>query len=274
MAKDSETDEEMEAKSKGAAEKGRQKHRSPNYPLFDLEKALQLTKVLYDSDKTHRIPILIAHERWGYTKGGTAGNQAVAAVKSYGLINVDGNGDSRQISVSDVGRRIILDAPDKAELLKSSALSPALFASLWDRYREQGMPSKDVLRHHLIFDRNFNETFVGNAIDRFVSTIAFSQLDVEDNISHVPGSEEDEEETEDKYGHEKPGSEPVKPKRRRQMEVGTIEDVVNIPEGTVAIQWPSHLSSDSAKFIKSWVELMLMKMDMSSRIGVKPEADE
>ncbi len=169
-------------KSKGGAEKGRQKHRSPNYPLFDLGKAVQLTKVLYDADKTHKVPILVAHERWGYTRGGTAGNQAVAAVKSYGLISVEGNGDSRQIAVSDSGRRIVLNAADRPELLKIAATSPPLFASLWSRYHGNGLPSTDVLRHHLIFDRNFNEDFVDNAVDRFISTVAFAQLEAGDTI--------------------------------------------------------------------------------------------
>ena len=48
------------------------------------------------------------------------------------------------------------------------------------------------------------------------------------------------------------------------MEAGTIEDVVNLPEGTIAIQWPSRLSVKSKKFVKSWVDLMLQKMDMEA----------
>ena len=192
MAKAQKTPEATGAtgeKRRGGSERGRSKHRSPNYPLFDLEKAVDRTKLLYDSDKMHKIPIGVVHERWSYTKGSSAGNQAVAAVKSYGLITVEGDVDDRQIAVSDIGRRIVLGAPDRPELLKAAAVGPTLFASLWDRYRKLGLPKPDVIRHHLVFERNFNEDFVDNAIERFLSTMAFAKLVAGDTL---PDGDSDE----------------------------------------------------------------------------------
>lgn len=184
--------DESAAKKKGGAEKGRQKHRSPNYPLFDLGKAVELTKKLYDSDKTHKIPIGVVHDRWGYKKHSSAGNQAVAAAKSYGLVSVEGSGEARQIAVTDVGRRIVLNAPDRAQLLKSAAVGPSLFNSLWESYRQSGLPSDDVLRHHLVFDRNFNEDVVAYAIDRFKNTVAFAGLVAGDKIEGGGGGDDEE----------------------------------------------------------------------------------
>src|SRR4051794_7549882 len=95
--------------------KGRQKHRSPNYPLFSLEKAVERAKQLYDKDKTHKVPVGVVHERWGYKKHSAAADQAVAAVKAYGLVTIDGTGSARQVAVTDHARKIILGAPDRAD---------------------------------------------------------------------------------------------------------------------------------------------------------------
>lgn len=167
------------------------KHRSPNYPLFDLKKAVEKTKVLYDADKTHKVPILIVHERLGYKTGSSAGNQAVGALKSYGLVTVEGEGDKRQIAVSDIGRKVVLGAGDTPALLKVAAVGPALFKSLWDKYSATGLPKDDVLRHHLIFDRSFNEDFVDNAVARFRATIQYAKLDSSDKLGEDEGEDEE-----------------------------------------------------------------------------------
>src|SRR5580658_4127658 len=97
--------------------KNRTKHRSPNYPLFDLKKAVERAKQLYDHDKTFKVPISVVHERWGYKPNSAAGNQALAAAKAYGLVTVEGSGAKRMIAVSDAGRRCVLDAADRADIL-------------------------------------------------------------------------------------------------------------------------------------------------------------
>jgi len=242
-------------KKKGGSEKGRQKHRSPNYPLFDLEKAVDRVKVLYDTDKTHKVPIGVVQERWGYKKHSGAGDQAVAAVKSYGLIAVDGNGEQRQIAVNDVGRRIVLNAPDRTELIKAAAVSPALFGSLWERYRKDGVPSDDVLRHHLIFDRNVNEDVVEKLMDRFRSTVVFAKLGAGDNMADVADEEESDE-------NDPPENDPpaVTKRERRKMPAGTKEDVFTLTEGDVVLQWPSRISKESVQDFEDWIGLIVRKV--------------
>src|ERR1700730_12502522 len=114
--------------------KGVPRHRSPNYPLFELEKAVERTKQLYGSYKMYKAPIAILGERWGYKALSAALKQAVAAVKAYGLISVEGEGPARQIGVTERGRWIVLNAPDRDQLLKKAALGPSLFKALWDKY--------------------------------------------------------------------------------------------------------------------------------------------
>lgn len=247
-------------KKKGGAEKGRSKHRSPNYPLFDLEKAVERVKVLYETDKTHKVPIGVVQERWGYKKQSGAGDQAVAAVKAYGLITVEGNGEQRQIAVNDVGRRIVLNAPDRAELIKAAAVSPSLFGSLWERYRADGLPSNDVLRHHLVFDRNVNEDFVDKVMGRFRSTVVFAKLEAGDKIGTEADGEGDPEqvnETEDQPP-------PATKRERRKMTAGIKEDVFSLDEGAVVLQWPERLSAVSAQDLKEWLALIGRKIQRAA----------
>ena len=99
----------------------RTKHRSPNYPAISLEKAVARAKSLYDQAKAHAVPVAAVHELWGFKALSGAGNQNVAALKAYGLIEVEGEGDKRLVRISDTGRRILLGANDRDNLLKQAA---------------------------------------------------------------------------------------------------------------------------------------------------------
>ena len=136
------------------AEQTKKRTRSPNYPFVNLEVATRQTETLYERDRRHAVPILVAHERWGYKRGSAAGNQCAAALKSYGLTRIVGQGDDRKLSVTETGERIVRHAPDRPQRLRDAALSPPIHAELWSKYRERGLPSDDVIRNYLLWDIN------------------------------------------------------------------------------------------------------------------------
>jgi hypothetical protein len=166
--------------------KGRTKDRSPNYPVMDLGKALEKVEVIHREFRTHEIPIGMAHERCNYKALSGAGNQCIAALRAYGLVKVTGQSDQRKVSVSVEGDRIVRDAPDRAELLKTAALKPTLHRELWDHYHaEGGIPPDDLLRHYLVWDRpepRFNEKSVDGFIANFRATLKLAKLDCGDII--------------------------------------------------------------------------------------------
>ena len=255
---------------KDAGQKGRSKHRSPNYPLFSLEKAVERIQQLYDKDKTHKVPVDVVHDRWGYKKHSGAGNQAVAAVKSYGLVTVDGNGKQRQVAVTENGRKIILSAPDRPQLLKTAALGPALFNSLWEKYRETGIPSDEVLRHYLVFERKFNEDVVANAIERFKDTVAYAKLTAGDKIEG--GGQGDDGQNGDDDDPDDDLLPP--PRKRRTMQSGMNEDVFSLAEGAMVLQWPERLSKVSAQDAQDWLDLIGRKIKRASdEPPTEPEDD-
>lgn len=177
---------EEKAEQAIAGRKVRLKDRSPNYPVMDLGKALEKATILHGEFRTHEIPIGMAHERCGYKSLSGAGNQCIAALKAYGLVNVTGQSDQRKVSVSVEGDRIIRNAPDRVELLKTAALKPTLHRELWNHYQEKGgVPVDDLLRHYLVWDRpepRFNEKSVGGFIADFRATLKLAGLEKGDII--------------------------------------------------------------------------------------------
>jgi len=166
-----------------ARKPGQARHRSPNYPFIGLEKAIERTRQIYDQDRRHEVPMKVACEqRWEYKPGGSQADQTIAALKAYGLIDVNGNGNSRTIRVSDRAYRILLNATDASERIKDAALSPAINGELWQKYGTDGLPTNDLIRHYLIFERHFNEDIVDSFIANFRETISFAKLDSSDKI--------------------------------------------------------------------------------------------
>lgn len=165
-----------------AKTKKKPRQRSPNYPSIGLGKALERVRNLYDDAKSHPIPVGVAQEKWGFKRLSSAADQEVAALKSFGLLDVSGTGDSREVRVSDMARRIILNSPESADLLKKAALKPLIHLELWSKYGGGGLPSDDILRAYLIFERSFNEMFVDSFIAQFRGTLSFAKIEEGDNI--------------------------------------------------------------------------------------------
>jgi hypothetical protein len=163
------------------------KHRSPNYPAIGLEKALERAKIVYDNAKLHAVPVGVAHDKWGLKALSANGDQSVAALKAFGLLEVEGSGEKRQVRVSDMARRIILESPERSELIKQAALKPKVHADLWAKYGEGGLPSNDVLRSYLVFDLKFNESYVDWFIDEFRETLAFAEIGDDGTIQDQTG---------------------------------------------------------------------------------------
>lgn len=155
------------------------KHRSPNYPVIGLEKAVERTTTLYEQGKLHPIPFLTACQMWNYSA--SSGSQNLAALKAFGLIEVTGEKDARQLKVTENARKIIMNHPDRSALLTEAVLSPALYYQLWIKYQPD-LPVDSVIRNYLVFDLNFNENAVDDFIKDFKASIAYANLNSSDKI--------------------------------------------------------------------------------------------
>src|SRR6185503_23765 len=132
----------------------RREGRSPGYPYFPVQKALERAQQLYSQESTHWAPIGSATAAWNYSPKSSGGRQSVATMKYYGLIEVKGEGDSRQIRISDIAKRILLDEreddTEKRALIREVALSPTAHKSLFQEY-PISLPSDGTVLHFLVF---------------------------------------------------------------------------------------------------------------------------
>jgi hypothetical protein len=170
---------EKNESAKQQEEVKRTKHRSPNYPMIGLRKAVERVGELEGKYKRSLVPIHLAQELWSYKAHGSSGNQCVAALKAYSLLEVEGDGQDRRVRLSESGHRIVRGSPDRAELLKNAALRPPLHAELWKKYSGEGFPDDELLKHYLTWDRKagtFNPDAVGSFIANFKDSLRFAGL--------------------------------------------------------------------------------------------------
>jgi hypothetical protein len=182
-----------EAKAVASRSRKQPRHRSPNYPAIDLEKGIDRVTSLYKSAKTHFIPVSVAQEGWGYKALSSVADQAVAALKAFGLVEIQGEGSKRELRVSENARRIILNSPDRQELLRQAALSPAVHKTVWEKYGDIGLPADDILRSYLVFDLKFNEASVDSFIVEFRHSLAYAKVTTDDRIVEVEEEDDDYE---------------------------------------------------------------------------------
>jgi hypothetical protein len=271
-------EEEERSAAVTARQVARARHRSPNYPFINLERAIERAKQIYEPDKRHDVPIAVASKnRWDYKYPGSQCDQTVAALKAYGLVDVNGVGDGRTIRISDRAYRILAGAQDAPERIKDAALAPVIHAELWQKYSSQGIPANDLIRHYLLFDREngtFNDDVVDGVIERFKDTISFAKLIEGDKIGEVDVQPKDGDN--DKTAKDglpsifdrifKPVIQPLKPDVLRKPEMQQPElnhDTFTVPEGPVDWRWPSNIGRASFQDIKDWVMLQLRKMERS-----------
>ncbi len=156
------------------------KHRSPNYPAIGLVKALERAQTIKEKAGRHQMSVGAAHAAWKYKAG--VGDQNIAALKAYGLIEVQGKKDTRQIRLTEGAWRILGNAPNRAALLAEAALKPEIHEEIWEKY-EGTLPADEVLRDYLVWERKFNEASVDSFIAQFRNTIAFAGLTSSDKMT-------------------------------------------------------------------------------------------
>lgn len=172
---------ETETVANGAGQPPKKsKQRSPNYPAIGLEKALERAQTIKDQAGRNFMGATVAHDLWNYKKG--AGDQQIAALKAFGLVETQGEADKRQIRLTEAAWRILGSAPDRPALLREAALKPAIHTQVWENYNGDIPKADSVISDWLVWNKGFNQTFVGGFISQFRDTIAFANLSLADKV--------------------------------------------------------------------------------------------
>ncbi len=159
----------------------RQRTRSPSYPYLDLQSALEKAAVLWHAEGRHAASISVVMQHWGYKEESSTGYSCVAALKKFGLVDHDGTGEARQMKLSGLALRILLDddpqSDERRAALREAALGPRIHAELWERYSVD-LPSDQSLKRFLVLERSFNEASVDELLAEYKATMAFAGLAV------------------------------------------------------------------------------------------------
>ncbi|MES1240463.1 MAG: hypothetical protein ABUT39_02485 [Acidobacteriota bacterium] len=150
------------------------KVRSPSFPFISLPEALHRARELYNAERRNLVHPDVAVACWGYSPKSSGGKQTIAALRAYSLLE-DVRGDLR---LTDRAQHILVREPGTAgrsDLLRQAALSPPLFAKLWERYGAD-LPSDRSLRSYLVLELKFNGNAVEDLLRSYRETLAFAEL--------------------------------------------------------------------------------------------------
>lgn len=244
------------------------KHRSPNYPYIGLRKAIELVTQIYEKDKRAKLPLNIVNKRWGYNDASSVGGQCVAALRAFGLLEVEGSNEQRRVWVSETALRYLVGREDNRKaILKECALRPTIYAQVWQHFDGE-VPQEDVLRDHLIFNLNFNSNTVKQFVGPFRETIAFAGLEANTYTDGATDSESDS------TGGEAPMSpEPITPPTGQPSRPHSVPAPVSpmasaplrvvrqderelrfhLPSGDVSLVIPASMGSDEFDILQAYL---------------------
>lgn len=137
--------------------------------------------------ETGRSPahVEVALKALGYGPKSGGGRVILAALKKFDLLTDEGSLDRRQVQLTPLALRIILDdrseAPERDEAIQTAALAPTIHRELWNRYGGL-LPGNDTLSTYLRVDRAFTDSAVKEFVPQFRATVAFAKLSPDDTV--------------------------------------------------------------------------------------------
>jgi hypothetical protein len=153
--------------------------RSPAYPGIPVGEAIGKAKALYDAQGKYAAPMPLAFTAWGSSAKSSAAREIRAALKYFGLITLEGDGETGKVKLTEDALRILLDdredQTEKKAIIRRVALNPVVHKKLLEHFPE-GIKSDASVEHFLVFEEGFNKTAAGAVVAEFKATADFAEL--------------------------------------------------------------------------------------------------
>lgn len=167
------------------------KDRSPSYPFIPLRTAIERLVALDAKFGRHPAPALQAGIAWDMKPASSQAAQTLAALKSYGLVDYNGAGDTRTAPISDEGRTYLRAQQEnvKKEVLKRAALKPKAIANYWNVWGPD-RPPDPVCLDQLVLKGGFTQGAANTFLRVYDETIHYAGLansDIDALQDEVPG---------------------------------------------------------------------------------------
>ena len=163
------------------------KERSPAYPAISLKVAIDRLERFDNKFKRHAAPFRHVGTAWGFTAGSSQSNTIMAALKSYGLIQYEGSGNNRKVTISEEGRTYLRAQQDeiKKGVIRRAALKPKAIAMFWPMWGVD-RPIDDICLDELILKHSYNSRAAPVFLRVYDETIAYAGLtDSDKNTAEV-----------------------------------------------------------------------------------------
>ncbi|MGO9371180.1 MAG: hypothetical protein ACLQBD_03650 [Syntrophobacteraceae bacterium] len=162
------------------AEAKTKKQRSPNFPSVSLEKSLNFARVLLDKYSRNFVHAHVGLKALGYdSPKSSSALQVLAALISYGLVDVEGAADQKQVRISDLAFKIIADkravSPDRDVAIQEAALKPSIYQKILARF-PNSLPTDDAIEHELVFAFKFNRGSTNDFLSVFRQTLDYAKI--------------------------------------------------------------------------------------------------
>jgi hypothetical protein len=245
------------------------RERSPSYPFISLKGAIARLVAFDGTFGRHATPIDKVGLAWGMKGKSSQVLQTTAAMKSFGLVEYMGSGDSLTVAPSTDGRNYLRAQQEsvKAEILKRCALKPKAIQRCWQVWGAD-RPIDAVCLDELVLKQAFTDSAARTFLKVYDDTVAFAGLHVDSTIqSQEDASDASEEETDMQQPAPQAAQAKLQPPAVMAMPdkmapaAGFYDETYHLDGGRAfVVRRPEKLSPEELDEFDVWVELLRRKM--------------
>ena len=225
------------------------RQRSPSYPFISLERAAARAREYALIERRHSARVGRAVTHWGYKPSSSGGQQTVAALVSYGIMEDVGRGELRKVQLTDLGWQIVNDTRSEAPnaALQRAALTPRIFSDLWTLWRN-ALPDDAILNEYLIEERGYTAKAANAVIALYRENLSFTRLDTLDMVCH-----DADDAGNNPHGQRRDAFAPERPDAN--------EEIILTPGGhRVLIKFSGHPSEETYRFLRDYMDFKAKHM--------------
>lgn len=239
------------------------KERSPSFPFIGLPTALERLAAYDTKFGRHPTPANKVGLAWGMKEASSQAQQTLAALKSFGMVEYQGVGPDRIVSVTEDARNLLRAQQDsvKKAIVRRLALKPKLVEKYWGEWGHP-RPIDEVCLDQLVLKGGFTQTAAETFLRVYDATISSAGL--AHGVAELDGQPIPTErgETLDDTGAPESVSPPPAPQASFKVapeRPGEEMDRFTVDEGVVTITFPSGMSAASVGDLADFFNLFIKK---------------
>ena len=151
--------------------------RSPNYPALNLPEAIDRAGQFERAAGRKPVAYDVAAQYLGLSPRSGTGIRVMAALISFGILSDTGSGSNRTVSLTDLGRRLVMpsDNREEDEARREAALRPRVHAEVFERWKGK-LPDDETLRRFLRLEKGFTHDAINPFIQELRDTFDCARL--------------------------------------------------------------------------------------------------